>query len=211
MRKESLKDLQIPPHLNEQETLETIDRVVKTLSSSFTFGFFDLDDIYQEARIICLKVLPKYDPSKRLDNFLYIHLKRRLLTFWRDNYQRNDPPCPACHVAFRNSSDSPHSDGEYCKKYLAWHQRNLQRKRLMVPVDISIIADDSEKSTLFFDKIAENEEFKELMEKIDLNLPVELRSAFLRLRAGEQVPKTIRERLQEVISEILCQKPKEAS
>lgn len=74
----------------EEEIVETIDRVIKRYVDRFTFGYYDYDDIYQEAFIIAMDGLKRYDESRPLENFLSIHVRNRLITFIRDNYYRQD-------------------------------------------------------------------------------------------------------------------------
>jgi RNA polymerase sigma factor (sigma-70 family) len=202
----SLKSLKIPAHLNEQEVLATIDVVVRKVSKTFSFGYFDVQDIEQEARIILLEALPSFDPSRaRLEAFLTRVARTRLINFWRDKYQRNDPPCDDCHVAMQFSMSPPH-DGAFCDKYLGWHERNRNRKAVMRPSDLSSIPDENEKSTAIESFTEEQAQYNELLEKIDMAIPVELRSAFLKLRAGENIPKTLKDRIQEIVTECLHDK-----
>lgn len=201
----SLKNLKIPPHLNEKEVLDTIDFVVKRVARTFGFGYYDVEDIEQEARIFCLEALVSYDPTRRLDAFLATHVRNRLINFRRDKYQRNDPPCEDCHVAMQFSLRAPH-DGSFCEKYLGWHQRNVQRKAVMRPSDLNSIPNDNEKSTSIDGFSEEWAEYNELVEKIDLVLPVELRAAFLKMRAGENVPQAIKDKIQEIVRECLDDK-----
>jgi DNA-directed RNA polymerase specialized sigma24 family protein len=65
--------------MTEEEN--TIDLVSSELASKFTFGYYEPADIYQEAFIIGLEVLDKYDPNKgaALKTFLTTCIVRRLI------------------------------------------------------------------------------------------------------------------------------------
>ena len=72
------------------QQLETILQVIDRIAPKYTFGYYDVDDIKQEAYIICCEALEKYDESRPLENFLSKHLSRRLKTFIRNNYSRSN-------------------------------------------------------------------------------------------------------------------------
>ena len=72
------------------QQLETILQVIDRIAPKYTFGYYDADDIKQEAYIICCEALEKYDESRPLENFLSKHLSRRLKTFIRNNYSRSN-------------------------------------------------------------------------------------------------------------------------
>lgn len=74
-----------------QETIDKITLVVDRISPKYTFSGYELDDIKQEAFIICYNALERYDPKVGpLENFLSINLSNRLKNFIRDNYYRKD-------------------------------------------------------------------------------------------------------------------------
>jgi len=50
----------------------------------------DEEDIEQEAFIIGMDALERYDGVRPLENFLSVHIKNRLKNFKRDNYYRQD-------------------------------------------------------------------------------------------------------------------------
>jgi DNA-directed RNA polymerase specialized sigma24 family protein len=87
----------------KSEHLDAITKVAKRLAPKYRFGFYETEDIEQEAFIIGMQVLDKYDSSKSsLEYFLFIHINNRLKTFKRDNYHRlcpcngEDSECPRC-------------------------------------------------------------------------------------------------------------------
>ena len=71
--------------MTEQQTLDQIKIVVDRISPKYVFQGFTLDDVKQEAYIICIKALDRYDGIRPLENFLSYNLSRRLINLIRDN------------------------------------------------------------------------------------------------------------------------------
>lgn len=78
--------MNLPEGMTEEEVVDTIDTVVGRIAPKYTFYGYTLDDIKQEAFIICIEALNRYDPSRPLENFLSVNLSNRMKTFVRDNY-----------------------------------------------------------------------------------------------------------------------------
>lgn len=77
--------------MTEQEVLQKINIVVNRIAPKYTFNGYDVDDIKQEAFIICMDALDRYDELRPLENFLSVNLSNRLKNFVRDNYYtKND-------------------------------------------------------------------------------------------------------------------------
>jgi len=82
--------MKIPKNLNEQEVVDTITRVARKLAPKYVFASYEVEDIEQEAFMMGVEALDRYDPAKPLENFLYAHINNRLKNFKRDNYYRFD-------------------------------------------------------------------------------------------------------------------------
>jgi RNA polymerase sigma factor (sigma-70 family) len=82
--------MKIPKNMTHQEVIDQINIVVNRISARYTFHGYELDDIKQEAFIICMDAMDRYDPSRPLENFLSVHLSNRLKNFVRDNYYTKD-------------------------------------------------------------------------------------------------------------------------
>lgn len=76
--------------MTQEQVVSTITRVSHRLASKFTFPNYEEDDIAQEAFIIGMDAMDRYDGVRPLENFLSIHIKNRLKNFKRDNYYRPD-------------------------------------------------------------------------------------------------------------------------
>ena len=76
--------------MDETYVLSVITQVTQKLAPKYVFASYDVEDIEQEAFIIALEALERYDSDKPLENFLYSHVNTRLKNFKRDNYYRQD-------------------------------------------------------------------------------------------------------------------------
>jgi DNA-directed RNA polymerase specialized sigma24 family protein len=82
--------MEIPFGMNEEEVESIILKVAQKLAPKYVFASYNVEDIEQEAFIIALEALDRYDTDKPLENFLYTHVNNRLKNFKRDNYYRQD-------------------------------------------------------------------------------------------------------------------------
>lgn len=82
--------MKIPKKMTEQQVVDQINIVVNRIASKYTFYGYEVDDIKQEAFIICMDALERYDNKRPLENFLSVHLSNRLKNFIRDNYYTKD-------------------------------------------------------------------------------------------------------------------------
>lgn len=78
--------MKIPKNMTEQQVVDQINIVVNRMSARYTFHGYDVEDIKQEAFIICMDALDRYDQKRPLENFLAVHLSNRLKNFVRDNF-----------------------------------------------------------------------------------------------------------------------------
>jgi DNA-directed RNA polymerase specialized sigma24 family protein len=194
------------PHgLTEAEVLAAVEQVVEMLCHSFVFGYYELEDVQQEARIMALQALPKYDPrpdadgktTRPLPNFLYTVVRTRLINLRRDKYKRNDPPCLLCH----RGEHATHPDGQPCKAYRSWKRRNNTKANLARP---QLLEAGDERLLKGGEASHEIAQAAELAALIDEKLPVSLRADYLRVKAGERIPKSRRARVLAAIREIVC-------
>lgn len=181
---------QVP--LNDK-TIKIIQRVAKKLANKYTFGYVDAEDVEQEAFIIGMGVLNKYDPEiASLETFLYIHISNRLKNMKRDNYFRKDFVCRYCGRKDPNC--------EHCKRR-EW--RLAAKKHLLEPVDIDNINCDSEKNICLPPEISSNIELNEILSIINQKLDVSLREDYLRWKDGVPISKNHKQAIEECIMQIL--------
>lgn len=94
------------------EILETIQLVIQKLAPKYIFGSFEKEDIEQEAFIICVEILEKWDGSRPLENFLMVSLNNRLKNFKRNNYYRigEDTPTNRAKKDLANKAEPYYED-----------------------------------------------------------------------------------------------------
>lgn len=196
----------IPAGMTEAQVLADIEKVIHEFADSYTFGYYELEDIQQEARMEAIKALPKYDPmdkdgkpTRPLANFLFAHVKNRILNLRRNKYKRTDPPCNLCH----NNRQAEHTDGKICRKYIVWKKRNSTKANLTRPLTLDGISEEGEPSIAVDDKVPNSANINELRELINEKLDPAIRLDYLRILAKEKIPKTRREQVEAAIREII--------
>ncbi len=158
--------------MTEEQVVSTISKISSRLASKYTFPNYEADDISQEAFIIGMEALDRYDGVRPLENFLSIHIKNRLNNFKRDNYYRQD-------------------EGNA-------EQIQQGKKKLL---DASSI--DEIRNFILVQDVSDNLEQRELIEYIDLHLPANMRSDYLRFKNEQNLTKTKRNQLVVCLKEIV--------
>jgi DNA-directed RNA polymerase specialized sigma24 family protein len=151
--------MKIPKGINEGEAVEVIMKIAKRLAPKYVFASYDVEDIQQEAFLIGIAGLEKYDQKRPLENFMYTHINNRLKTFKRDNYYRLDYGTAAQKIQDR-------------------------KKNLLEPVDIDAIY-----SVYTNEQSTSNAQIHETLELIDKKLPAHLRRDYLKLQSNSPLPK----------------------
>ncbi|MBO68826.1 MAG: hypothetical protein CL398_11015 [Acidiferrobacteraceae bacterium] len=173
--------MKIPKGMTEDQVIETINKVISRYIYKFRFGYYESEDIRQEAFIIAMEALERYDEERPLENFLAVHVKNRLSNFKRDKF-------------FRKEGDSTKTD---------WNSPNNAKRFLMEPLNIDNIRDEYEENMKdpddFIDRIANTEIFG----LIDKSLDIKYRADYLRMLDGVYVPKPRREQIYQEILSIL--------
>jgi RNA polymerase sigma factor (sigma-70 family) len=82
--------MKVPKKMSMEEVTKQIHVVINRIAPKYTFSGYDIDDIKQEAFIICMDALERYDNKRPLENFLSVHLSNRLKNFIRDNFYTKD-------------------------------------------------------------------------------------------------------------------------
>jgi DNA-directed RNA polymerase specialized sigma24 family protein len=164
--------MKIPKNMTEEQVVSTISKISSRLASKYTFPNYEADDISQEAFIIGMEALDRYDGVRPLENFLSIHIKNRLNNFKRDNYYRQD-------------------EGNA-------EQIQQGKKKLLDAGSI-----DEIRNFILVQDSSENLEQRELIEYIDLHLPANMRSDYLRFKNEQNLTKTKRNQLVTCLKEIV--------
>lgn len=193
--------------MTENEVVEAIQTAANALIR-LKFGPNDEDDIRQQAAMYAIQALnagaydprtgPDGKPTRPLVNFLYTHMRNRLLNFLRDTWRRADPPCKSCHDSLPDKTEHP--NGRYCDKYEAWLRRNMAKQNIACPTDISELEGVDRVAS---DDVVEESETKEILRLIDAKLPVSMRSDYLRMRDGQRLAKARRLEIEDAVREII--------
>jgi DNA-directed RNA polymerase specialized sigma24 family protein len=191
--------LSLPPSVSEAEFVSVTATVAKALFKRFGSIHGTADDFTQQVAVWTLESLPRFDPAAgTLDAFAYRNARNRAMNALRDRVTRRDYPCERCH-----SGEPCGPDSTFCKRYSRWAARNTAKANLARPLGLFEVSDNCEQ--LMREPAAEvAAEARELTDLIDRHLPLSLRADYLRLIAGESVPKPRRERVQEAVRSILA-------
>lgn len=179
--------------MTQDEVVKLIGEIVNRMVHKFTFGYYDIDDIKQEAFIIAMDGLERYDESRPLENFLSVHIANRLKSFKRDNYFRQDPKC----------KDKECEPENLCPICLKRSKKVNTKKNIMCPIEISGVDDENEKSMSFENDVLQELEREELQICISKNMPMELKLDYTKMLDGIFISKPKKTKILEVIKESL--------
>ena len=197
--------MKVPKGLTEQEVLQIIQKTVAYLAPSFKFGYFDTEDMKQEGTIFCLEALDSFNFDKScqeevgdaLLTFLKTHVRWRFLNMRRKQLTRLEPPICECKLCKNDSANRLD-----CKKYSNWVKRNVAKKSLMEPFDVSEI--HTVDASFTFD-IEMNILSSDVIEILNEHVPASIRSDYRRFMEGVSVPKARREKLIQEIKIIISE------
>lgn len=79
-----------PSGMTQQETMQIMQRVVEKIAPRYVTHGYSIGDMQQEAYIMCMEALPRYDNQRPLENFLSVHVSNRMKNFLRDNVKIKD-------------------------------------------------------------------------------------------------------------------------
>lgn len=165
--------MNIPEGINKEEALRVIMKVAKRLAPKYVFATYEVEDIEQEAFLIGIAGLEKYDQNRPLENFMYTHINNRLKTFKRDNYYRLDYGTAAQKIQDR-------------------------KKSLLEPIHI-----DALYNICTPDNIDSEAQINETLRLIDEKLPPHLRRDYLKLRQNAPLPKGRKAIIVDTIEQII--------
>jgi DNA-directed RNA polymerase specialized sigma subunit len=152
--------------MTKEQVVAQINIVVNRIAPKYTFYGYQRDDLKQEAFIICMEALPRYDENRPLENFLSVHLSNRLKNFVRDNHFQAD-------------------EDEKAKVVMPGQLANEE-----------YLLDKRE-------EYVENIDYKEMSKVLDLKLPANHRSDYLKIINDVYVPKKKKEEVLFIVQTIL--------
>lgn len=187
------------------EIIPIIQKISKKLAKKFKFGSYEHEDIEQEAFIYGLEGYEKWDQTRPLANFLWVHIKNRLCNLKRQKYDRKEKPCAKCpffdqHCLQSTNQCSKYENKEDCRLYYLWIKRNDTKKSLSNASPSNVDYEFLNDNILIFDSIdIENNYYYELIDKF---LPANLRKYYVRLKLGDKLNKAKYDELMAAIKQI---------
>jgi len=193
--------------MTEEEVMVIINNVANRLARRFKFGYHEIDDMRQQARLFAWEGLEGYDGVRPLENFLWTHVRNRLFNFKRDKYERPGKPCVDCpnneYDDLSSNDCTKFKDKTECESYHEWIKRSQRKKNLMNPIDISNVNDEHENNMRLHNDVGNIVDCKDMMDIIDRELPANMRKLFLQLKFNAKINKTQKTKITSVIKEIL--------
>ncbi len=196
----------LPPNVTEQQFVLTVKKIAQRLSHKFKFGFYEVEDIEQEAFILCMEFLPKWDGKRPLENFLWSCTSNRLKNFKRNKYERLDKPCLKCPFYDKTKLKIGKECGKFedkgdCSKYTDWIKRNEIKKNLVNSLGGGV----TENLNDFHEDDHEKSDRQAIVDLIDKNLPLELREDYVKFSYGIRLHKLKEQVLLDVIKGIIAE------
>ena len=188
--------------MTEEQVLQTINNIANRLAAKFKFGYHELEDMRQQARLFAWEGLKNYDGVRPLENFLWTHVRNRLYNFKRNNFGRPDKPCDICpfydrnFINFKGYGCKAYDNHEECDLYMGWVSRNAAKRNIMntAKLELDVQAENS---------VEEIIDRKHIYELVDSSLPVQYREDWIRLTNNLKLPKARKEIIVEVVLNIL--------
>lgn len=177
-----------PVGYEEAEALKIADQICRKMVSKYTFAYYDYDDIYQEAMLMCIEAFRRYDGRVPLENFLSRNLSNRLKSLRRDKYYRPfkcdhcDNGCPKCEKKISNRE---------------------AKKNILSCVDVSTVRDEDEKNMRVSGDPGIEIDIKEYQDLIDQTFPAEHREDYLKYKAGVPLTAQKRKQIENIIYSII--------
>lgn len=199
--------MNLPKGMTEEEFIATFDIVIKKLARKFVFGNREENDIYQEAFIIAMQGLEKFDGERPLANFLYIHIRNRLCNYKRKHYMRKEPPCTRCpfKAFIKPDKCSLYNDRMDCDLYERWHKRNIVKRNLTNTLEYGQVVDkeNTENNMKYGVDFGGGIDKKEILDLLNKELPARFRKHYTMLINGIKIQKKDEEVLKLEIIKIL--------
>lgn len=184
------------------EYIEAARKTARRLAARHRMAFFDQDDLEQELVLKALLLFPKWVPGRGgPEPFLRRSLSRLICNLYRDRVRRSDSPCPSCQAGTFCGRGEP--EGGACRPYAEWAAR-WGRKALLMRSGAGGLG---EEGACEEHKSVPPPDFAtaELVERLEGEMPADLRADFLRLRQGMALTSTRRAAVLAAARTILAQ------
>lgn len=177
--------------------------MAKVKSSTYKFDCWDADDIAQEIRIVCYKVVSHFDWNRvgegAVVSFFGKCVDNAMKNLKRDNYIRYSSPCRS-DCSFLHSDSPDDKLTQVCKKWLNHKERQEKKKIIKNPISIEIVGHHIHDNT--FQESVEVEDTKRFL---IANIENELRNGLINMLSGNKkaVDIKIRRKVQASVKKIL--------
>lgn len=183
----------------DKKTFEMIDRISKEHCNN-VFGYLNKDDLKNEIWIICLERL-KFFKGKRgkLEHFLRVTVKNRLINRFKDVTKSVRSPCPRCEFYKENRVQpcTRYNDAkDQCKKWQNYQLSIVSRNSLLNSAE-------QQQERCLSDNILTKLSANEMKEIVRKNLPIEYKHDFEKLERGEKICQQDMKKLRTVIYDLL--------
>lgn len=192
-----------PSGYTDADVTDAILKSTKFITRIFHgYAYFSTEDLQQEGACFALEAIAKgkFDASRPLANYLFCHIRNRLINLRRDKFCRNDAPCMSCHDSLPHHTSHP--DGEYCEAYQKWLDRKIRKQNVLRATPLETMESEEEEKVLSREYDCGTDR-ADLFRLIDQSLPVELRADYLKLREGVALPKASRDAVVTAVSGII--------
>ena len=192
----------IPQGMTEAQVIQIINNIANRLAGKFKFGYHDLEDMKQQARLFAWEGMENYDGIRPLENFLWTHVRNRLYNFKRNNFGRPDKPCDSCpffDISFSNDKGygcKAYNNHEECDLYAGWLKRNTSKRNIMNTAQLDLDVRSAEAIEETLDK-------KNIFNLVDKSIPVQYREDWVRFVNNLKLPKIRREAVVTIVMNIL--------
>lgn len=191
--------MKIPQGHTEDEVLALIKRISKKLAYTFIFPPYTYEDVVQEGIILGIEGLEGYSEDYPLENFLWVHMRRRFCTFKRNNYMRLTKPCLTCPFqAYLKKSDicTKYHEKSDCELYSEWEGVVEKKKNLNSPISM-------EHEHYKEADPATELSHKEMIKLIDEKISISSRPLWLQVKGGIKLSKSQMTQVRGEIEKIL--------
>ena len=181
--------MRIPHNMTEDEVIKTIRAVAKKLSAKYKYGFHEQEDMEQEAFLIAIRAMEKYDEAQPLENYLTVCLRHTFLNERRKHVERAETPCNRCALYIMSKCHA--FEGRLqCERFGRWHQRNVAKRLLANGVSKGVVGHASQNTEIHHENEREDcgdfnlIDNKEIIDKIEAKIPLSMRKQYLKWKGG---------------------------
>jgi hypothetical protein len=179
------------------EITDIVEALINTEGRRYPIPGMDHEDIAQEIRLECLRVMQHYNPERIGPSpyrFLQVCIRNYLYNMRRGIYVPNNPPCVRCPMWDRMNKTCL-VDEIGCDKIVQYRQNMAKKAALKKPASLEIdVYDNNGDSSI--DAVMLDESIREA-------LPDHLISYYQQMINGEQVPPRIKRQIRSLVKDIL--------